>query len=286
MSGIHRVLCVDDEPLVLQALERNLRRVCPVVTMPSGAAALALLRKDRAFSVIISDMRMPEMNGARFLNEARLLAPDAVRILLTGEADLDAIIDAINDGNISQYLRKPVSRDALEEAVQAAFVSVSRVTEERERLQQSARGSLQLALEVIRGGAPKVVERGERITRLTMQLGDRLALSSLGALELTALGFTVAQVSSPAGRAALQLVLVDEVFAGARAAIAELLDDAPAERCSMMARVVRAAMTLDGLEQAGFDAITLELVREAKVEPRMLEAFRQARLDPGASQAA
>lgn len=287
MSSLHRVLCVDDEAMVLQGLERNLRRVCPVVTMQSGAEALALLRKDRAFSVIISDMRMPEMDGARFLSEARLLAPDAVRILLTGQADLDAVIAAVNGGNISQYLRKPVSRESLEETVQRAFVSVSQLLESRERLQCAARGGLQLALELMRGVDSGLVERAERVGHLAMQLGEQLSLSSLGSLELTTMGFVVAEVSSATGRSALEQLLVDDVFAGTRAAVAELLEGAPTERCSVMARVVRAAMTLDGLEHGQIDRTALELAREEKVEARMLAAFRALRdTAPGASAAA
>ena len=90
-----RVLCVDDEPLVLEGLRDSLRRSFDVDVAESGTAALALLEQDPdAYAVVISDMRMPGMSGAAFLSQARRVAPNAVRLLLTGHADLDAAIAA------------------------------------------------------------------------------------------------------------------------------------------------------------------------------------------------
>src|SRR5690349_16055277 len=95
-----RVLCVDDDPNVLEALATNIGRRYDVQTAVSGAQALEQLTIDPGKAVIVSDMRMPVMDGATFLAKTRELAPDAVRILLTGQTDLQSAISAVNDGQI------------------------------------------------------------------------------------------------------------------------------------------------------------------------------------------
>lgn len=107
------VLAVDDEPNILSALRRTLRpQGYRVRTAESGAAGLAMLADEPA-DVIISDMRMPEMNGADFLHRTRRQWPESVRILLTGYADVQATIEAVNQGEIFRYLSKPWNDEVL-----------------------------------------------------------------------------------------------------------------------------------------------------------------------------
>jgi response regulator RpfG family c-di-GMP phosphodiesterase len=107
------VLAVDDEPNIVSALRRTLRsRGFAVHTALGGAEGLELLEK-HPVDAIISDMRMPEMTGAQFLQQARAKRPEAVRILLTGYADITSTIDAVNNGEIFRYLSKPWEDDVL-----------------------------------------------------------------------------------------------------------------------------------------------------------------------------
>ncbi|MDP3222999.1 MAG: response regulator [Rubrivivax sp.] len=107
------VLVVDDEPNILSALRRMLRaHGYRVQTAPGGSEALALLEQ-APVDLIISDMRMPEMNGAEFLRRSRERVPEAVRILLTGYADIGSTIDAVNNGEIFRYVSKPWNDEAL-----------------------------------------------------------------------------------------------------------------------------------------------------------------------------
>src|SRR5215217_3105894 len=104
-ADVARVLCVDDEPHVLEGLRDSLRRSFDVRVAACGADALALLEEEPdGYAVVISDMRMPSMSGAAFLGQARRVAPNAVRVLLTGHADLDAAIAAVNDGQLFRFL--------------------------------------------------------------------------------------------------------------------------------------------------------------------------------------
>lgn len=102
------VLCVDDEPNILASLKRLFRPLgYKVLTAESGAAGLAALENAERVDLVISDMRMPEMDGARFLELVRERWPDTIRLLLTGYSDVTSILAAINRGEIYRYITKP-----------------------------------------------------------------------------------------------------------------------------------------------------------------------------------
>jgi response regulator RpfG family c-di-GMP phosphodiesterase len=102
-----RILCVDDEPNILASLRRLFRaQGYHVITAESGKEGLAKLEAE-SVDIVISDMRMPEMDGARFLERVREARPDTLRLLLTGYADIQSILDAINRGEIYRYITKP-----------------------------------------------------------------------------------------------------------------------------------------------------------------------------------
>lgn len=101
-----RVLCVDDEPNILRALFWLLRKDFQVVTAESGAEGLDIIRKGD-FDVVISDNRMPGMNGVDFLGQVKTLAPRAMRILLTGYSDMQAVIQSVNHSEVFRFVSKP-----------------------------------------------------------------------------------------------------------------------------------------------------------------------------------
>jgi len=106
-SGCSRVLLVDDEPNVLNALRRSLRgRGFEIQTATSGDEALSLMQREPV-DAIVCDMRMPGMSGAQVLKQSLDIAPDAVRVLLTGYADIGSTVSAVNEGEIFRYLSKP-----------------------------------------------------------------------------------------------------------------------------------------------------------------------------------
>lgn len=101
------LLFVDDEPSILSALRRLFRpQGYRILVAEGGAAGLALLETEKV-DLIISDMRMPEMDGATFLKEVRKRWPETMRILLTGYADVTSTVAAINEGEIYRYISKP-----------------------------------------------------------------------------------------------------------------------------------------------------------------------------------
>ncbi|MGX9416168.1 HD domain-containing phosphohydrolase [Vibrio sp. RC27] len=106
------LLLLDDEPDILKSLTRVLRFDYQVVSFNNGHEALAYL-EENTVSIIISDMRMPEMDGAEFLTKAREICPDSIRFLLTGYSDMDSTIRAVNEGGIHTYIAKPWDNEGL-----------------------------------------------------------------------------------------------------------------------------------------------------------------------------
>jgi response regulator RpfG family c-di-GMP phosphodiesterase len=138
-SGDVTVLLVDDEPNILQSLQRLLRReTFRIVTATSGDEALKLLAQLTHVALILSDQRMPQMNGAEFLKKSHQYAPEAIRMLLTGYSDLGDAVDAVNQGGISRYLSKPWNDTELVQAVRTA-VETYCLNQENRRLQDVVR---------------------------------------------------------------------------------------------------------------------------------------------------
>ena len=130
-----RVLFVDDEPYVLAGLTDLLRGRYQVTTATSGAEALQIIVDSEPFSVIVSDFAMPGMSGAEFLGQARHASPDAIRLLLTGQATLEGASAAINEGQIFRFLIKPCSGSHLIQALDDAVEQYRLVTADRQLLE-------------------------------------------------------------------------------------------------------------------------------------------------------
>ena len=132
-----KILFVDDEPLVLDGYRRMLHNEFEVSSAIGGEQGLAIIRDSGPFAVVISDMRMPGMNGAEFLAEVRQKAPNTVRMLLTGYTDLNAAIDAVNEGNIFRYLTKPCEKNALIDAINKGLDQYQSITAEKKLVKKA-----------------------------------------------------------------------------------------------------------------------------------------------------
>ena len=119
MTDKLKLLLLDDEVEILNALKRVLRKEFDIASFNEPEQALEAL-KQNTFAIIISDMKMPIMDGATFLAQARELSPDSVRILLTGYSDMDSTARAINEGNIFSYASKPWNNDDLKQLLDNA----------------------------------------------------------------------------------------------------------------------------------------------------------------------
>jgi FixJ family two-component response regulator len=132
-----KILFVDDEASVLEAFQRMLHSSFDIRTASCGGEGLIALEREGPFGVIISDMRMPGMSGAEFLARARQKAPDSVRMLLTGHAEVRAAIDAVNRGQILHFLTKPCSKAVLVDAINSGLEQYHAAIEQRELSEQA-----------------------------------------------------------------------------------------------------------------------------------------------------
>lgn len=194
---VTKILCVDDEPQVLSGIELTLRRHYVVLTATSGSAALDLLVAEPSVAVIVSDMRMPGMDGAAFLARARHMAPDAARILLTGHADLDAAMQAVNQGQIFRFLTKPCPAPALLIAVGAGAQQHRLVTAERVLLEHTLHGSIQALTDVLAIVSPLIFGRAIRVRHLVSQLASTLEYGERWQVEVAAMLSQLGSVALP-----------------------------------------------------------------------------------------
>ena len=137
-----KILCVDDEANILEAHQRGLGKQFHIETALGAEQALGQIDAQGPYTVVVSDMRMPGMDGVQLLSEVRKRAPDSVRIMLTGFADLQTAIEAVNEGNIFRFLTKPCPQETLAKALSAGIEQYRLVTAEKELLAKTLRGAI------------------------------------------------------------------------------------------------------------------------------------------------
>jgi response regulator RpfG family c-di-GMP phosphodiesterase len=192
-----RILCVDDETNVLQAIERQFRKDFDILTAVGPTLGLQIITEDGPFAVVVSDLRMPVMDGIEFLSRVRALSPDTVRVMLTGQADFEAAIGAVNQGNIFQFLTKPCPANTLARVLSACLEQYRLITAEKELLEKTLRGSIAVLSEVLSLVNAPAFGRAQRIRRYVMHVVDRLQLADRWQFEVAAMLSQVGSVTVP-----------------------------------------------------------------------------------------
>lgn len=171
-----KILLVDDEQHVLNGFERRLGDQFEIVTAPGGHEGLVALTESGPFAVVVADMRMPVMDGIQFLQEVKKQSPDTMRIMLTGNADMQTAIDAVNNGSIFKFLTKPCPNDVFAETLREGIKQYQLVTAERELLEQTLNGSIKVLIEVLSLSNPAAFSRAARAAKLVDKLAQQLEL--------------------------------------------------------------------------------------------------------------
>ena len=182
-----RILFVDDEPLVLEGLYRSLHREFNTDMAEGPEAGLEKIKKEGAYSVVVSDMRMPVMDGAEFLSRVRTLAPDSIRVMLTGYADMEAAMRAVNEGRIFRFLNKPVSAGDLILTLRACVAQYDLLRHEKELLEKTLAGAVRVMSEVLNLANPVAFNKGTRICQYVRHIGGKLCLSDMWRYEIAAM---------------------------------------------------------------------------------------------------
>jgi CheY-like chemotaxis protein len=192
-----RVLLVDDEPLVLEGLKRQLRKKVEVESATSGREGLAVIERSPPFAVVVSDMRMPEMNGSQFLEQVHKRSPDSVRMILSGQADLESTIAAVNLGQIFRFLTKPCSSEALIAALDSGLEQYRLVIMKRELLEKTLGGTVQVLTEILEMTNSLAQQRAKRVERIAQEICDALGTPMSWELRLAAMLSQIGCVTLP-----------------------------------------------------------------------------------------
>ena len=174
MNG--KVLFVDDEPDVLDGYQRILRSDFQVSTAGSGEEAIIEISNKGGYEVVVSDLRMPGMDGIQFLSRVREISPHSVRVVLTGHADIETAIDAVNDGAVFRFLTKPCPADVLKKTLNACLLQHHLVTAERELLENTLMGAIKVLTDVLSLANPAAFGRSVRINHYVQHMVRELQL--------------------------------------------------------------------------------------------------------------
>jgi response regulator RpfG family c-di-GMP phosphodiesterase len=238
-----KVLFVDDDANLLSSCERNFRRQFPVETAEGGEAALEKIAARGPFAVVVSDRQMPRMDGIQFLSLVRERAPDTVRIMLTGNADLEGAIKVVNEGNIFRFLTKPCSLEILGKAVEDALGQYRLVTAEKELLNKTLSGSIKLLTDILSMIDPQSFGRAQTLRDLITRVTKKFTADNAWEIPLAFMLAPIGNVTIPPellirARSGIGLSKVEEqMVAQLPETAARLLANIP--RLEGVARIVR-----------------------------------------------
>jgi response regulator RpfG family c-di-GMP phosphodiesterase len=178
----HTIMVVDDEAAITKSLQRLFRKEnYRILTASSALEGLDLLKNsEKPVSLIISDQRMPEMSGSQFLEQARKIFPNAIRFLLTGYSDMNAVVDAINKGGIHRYLSKPWNDEDLKLQVRQSLEQYELTVENKRLLalthkQNKELNALNNQLEKkVQERSREILDKNKKLSRLNKELESSL----------------------------------------------------------------------------------------------------------------
>lgn len=182
-----RILFVDDEEFVLAAFRRHLRNKYVIETALSGAEGLEKISTQGPFAVVVADLQMPGMDGVQFLSEVKNLSPDTVRIMLTGHADLQKAIEAVNEGNIFRFLTKPSPPETLNKALQSGLQQYRLVTAEKVLTEKTLKSSIRLLTDILSMSNPTAFSQTLRLRQIVHAIVEKMKLPYAWEVELAAL---------------------------------------------------------------------------------------------------
>ncbi len=194
-----KILCVDDDTNILAGYKRQLRKQFKISTATGGEEALRALEESGPYAVIVSDMRMPGMNGIELLKKVREKSPDTVRLMLTGNADLQTAIEAVNEGNIFRFLTKPCAAEPFAKALAAGLEQHRLITAEKVLLRDTLTGSVKVLMDIVAMVNPTAFGRASRIRRYVKHIAHQLELPNLWEYELAGMLSQIGCVTLPSG---------------------------------------------------------------------------------------
>ncbi len=179
-----KILMVDDDENILASFRRQLALRLDLYTANNAEDGLIVMEKYGPFAVVVSDFKMPGEDGICFLEKVKELAPDTVRIMLTGYADIDMAINAVNQGNIYRFMTKPCPINDFLPVINTALEQYRLICSERELLEQTLKGSIKLLIDILSISKPKEFNQLSRLRILAKNIALRLKVQNLWEVDL------------------------------------------------------------------------------------------------------
>jgi CheY-like chemotaxis protein len=173
-----RILFVDDEVSLLNGIQRRLGSDYQIETATSGEAGLKVMQEQGPFAVVVTDMRMPKMDGIEFIRNARAKSPDTIYVMLTGNQDQATAIQALNEGQVFRFLTKPCQSSDLKSTLDTALRQYELVTGEKELLHKTFVGAVSVLTDVLELAQPSVFGRAERLQEIVSEILKELHIES------------------------------------------------------------------------------------------------------------
>jgi response regulator RpfG family c-di-GMP phosphodiesterase len=192
-----QVLFVDDDANILGGFTRQFHGKFTVATADSGDKGLELLKSKGPFAAVVSDYKMPKMNGAEFLEKAREISPQTVRLMLSGQAEMEGLVNVINKGNIFRFLTKPCPPDLLLKNIQDAIDHYHLVQAEKELLEKTLSGSIKILVDILSVISPVAFGKALRLRALVKKYADVMEIEQAWQIEIAALLSQIGCVAIP-----------------------------------------------------------------------------------------
>ena len=193
----NKILCVDDEESILRGFQLNLRKDFELHLASDGVEGLELFEKEGGFALVLSDMRMPRMNGAEMLAEIKKRDHEVSTILLTGHTDFDSAMAAVNDGNVFRMLSKPCPPERLIKVLNDGLEQHDLVQSKRILLDQTLRGAVDALAESLSTAKPLFFGRVQRVRRMAKELANKLNIPHAWRVDVAAVFSQLAYLALP-----------------------------------------------------------------------------------------
>ena len=193
----NKILCVDDEDMILKGFQLNLRKDFELHLASNGIEGLEVFDREGGFSVVLSDMRMPQMDGATMLGEIKKRDPEVVTVLLTGQTDFESAMSAVNSGSVFRMLAKPCPPEDLIKVLHASIEQNDLIRSKRILLDQTLRGAVDAIAESLSFAKPLFFGRAQRVRRLANALAEIMEIPNSWRVDVASVFSQIGYISLP-----------------------------------------------------------------------------------------
>lgn len=193
----NKILCVDDEESILKGFQLNLRKDFELHLASNGMEGLEVFDREQGFALVLSDMRMPQMDGATMLSEIKKRDPEVVTVLLTGHTDFESAMSAVNEGSIFRMLSKPCPPEMLIRVLNDGLAQHDLIKSKRILLDQTLRGAVDALAQSLSTVKPLFFGRAQRVRRIANELAEMIKLEDAWRVDIASIFSQLAYISLP-----------------------------------------------------------------------------------------